>query len=107
MLDKTNLLSLMKTVAAAKPTGTYSYNGESFSYDALNTTLRNELKEMVGTYELYRENKNELFTLLEQTMDDIVPNKLIDAYGQFAEIKVYPQGTTPYFKRRTGVTRAK
>jgi hypothetical protein len=65
MLDRTNLLALMKTVAAAKPSGTYSYNGESFSYNALNETLRNELNEIAGTYELYRENKNELFSLLE------------------------------------------
>jgi hypothetical protein len=40
-------------------------------------------------------------------MDDIIPDRLLNVYGQFAEIKVFPQGTTPYFKRRTGLTRAK
>lgn len=65
MLDKANLLSLMKTVAAANPSGTYSYNGESFNYSSLNDTLRDELNALVGTDELYRENKYTLFSLLE------------------------------------------
>ena len=79
MLDKANLLSLMRTVANANPSGTYSYQGESFSYDALNTTLRNELNELVGTEELYQENKNTLFSLIAQTMDEVVPNRLISS----------------------------
>ena len=107
MLDKANLLSLMKTVAQANPSGTYSYQGESFSYNALNDTLRNELNDLVGTEDLYEENKRTLFSLIEQTMDDVVPNRLINAYGSFAEIKTFAQGDKPVFKRRTGTTRAK
>ena len=107
MLDKANLLSLMKTVAQANPSGTYSYQGESFSYNALNNTLRNELNDLVGTEDLYEENKRILFSLIEQTMDDVVPNRLINAYGSFAEIKTFAQGDKPVFKRRTGTTRAK
>lgn len=107
MLDKANLLKLMKTVAEANPSGTYSYNGEQFNYAALNDTLRDELNALVGTEDLYEANKRTLFSLIEQTMDDIVPNRLIDAYGQFAEIKTFAQGDRPVFKRRTGVTRAK
>jgi hypothetical protein len=107
MLDKANLLSLMKTVASANPSGTYSYNGEQFTYSALNDTLRNELNELAGTEDLYQDNKRTLFSLIEQTMDDIVPTRLINSYGQFAEIKTFAQGDRPVFKRRTGLTRAK
>lgn len=107
MLNKENLLILMKTVASAKPNGTYSYNGESFNYDALNTTLRNELNELVGNEDLYEENKRTLFSLIEKTMDEVVPARLIDAYGQFAEIQTFGQGDRPVFTRRTGKTRAK
>ena len=107
MLDKANLLSLMRTVANANPSGTYSYQGESFSYDALNTTLRNELNELVGTEELYQENKNTLFSLIAQTMDEVVPNRLLSSYGSFAEIRTFGQGDKPVFIRRTGRTRAK
>ena len=51
MLDKTNLLSLMKQVAKADPSApvAYSFNGENLSYEALNETLRQELNELAGT----------------------------------------------------------
>lgn len=107
MLDKANLLDLMKTVASSNPSGNYSYNGEQFTYSALNDTLRDELNELVGTEDLYEDNKRTLFSLIEQTMDDIVPNRLINAYGQFAEIRTFKQGERVVFKRRTGKTRAK
>lgn len=107
MLDRANLLTLMKITANAEPSGTYSWNGESFSYSALDDTLRDELNALVGTEDLYEENKRQLFSLIEQTMDDVVPNRLMNAYGQFAEIKTFKQGDRPVFKRRTGATRAK
>jgi hypothetical protein len=65
MLDKANLLTLMKTVASANPSGTYSYNGEQFTYSALNDTLRDELNALAGTEDLYEENKRTLFSLIE------------------------------------------
>ncbi len=107
MLKYKSLLELMKTVARAKPTGTYSYNGEQFEYDTLNETLKKELNELAGTDRLYQQNKQELFALMEETMNEIVPARLVDAYSDFAEIKTYAQGTRPVFTRRTGLTRAK
>lgn len=106
-MDKTNLLQLMKNVANATPSSNFSYSGENLSYMAMNETLRNELNALVGTEELYEQNKRLVFSLMEQTMDDIIPNRLIDAYGQFAEVKTFNQGDKPVFKRRTGLTRAK
>lgn len=106
-MDKANLLQLMKNVANATPSTNFSYNGETFSYDAMNETLRSELNALVGTEDLYEENKRTVFSLMEQTMDDIIPNRLINAYGQFADIKTFAQGDKPVFTRRTGKTRAK
>ena len=85
MLDKTNLLSLMKQVAKADPSApvAYSFNGENLSYEALNETLRQELNELAGTYSLYRENKNTIFELIEQTLDEILPKKVVQQYEQF------------------------
>lgn len=107
MLDKANLLKLMKTTASANPSGTYNYCGEQFSYDALNDTLRDELNELIGTEDLFEENKRTFFSLVSQTVDEVIPNRLINAYGQFAEIKTFAQGDKPVFTRRTGRTRAK
>lgn len=108
-LQFNDLLALMKTVAKADPSAptAYSYNNENYSYDALNETLRSEMNELAGTYSLYRENKNTLFALIEQTMDDLLPKRVLEQYGQFAEVKTFGQGDKPIFKHRTGRMRAK
>ena len=101
MLDKNNLLALMKTVAKADvsaPTS-YSFNGENFSYEALNETLRRELNEYAGDYASYRENKNMIFSLIEETLDEILPKKVMKQYEAFAEVKTFAQGDKPIFRR--------
>lgn len=106
-MDRANLLQLMKNVANATPSQTYSWGGQSLSYAAMQETLRNELNALVGSEDLYQQNKRQVFSLMEEVMDDIIPARLIEAYGQFAEIKTFAQGDKPVFKRRTGLTRAK
>ena len=101
-LDRNNLLALMKTVAKADrsaPTS-YSWNNESFGYDELNETLRREMNEYAGSHSLYRENKNMIFSLIEETLTDILPKKVQDAYGMFAEVKTFKQGDKPIFRRK-------
>ena len=102
MLDKANLLTLMKTVAKAAPASpvSYSFTGTNFSYDQLNKALREELKEYAGTYAQYRENKNMIFSLIEETMDEILPKKVEEQYAQFAETKTFAQGDKPIFRRK-------
>lgn len=107
MLERNELLKLMKATAKATPAANYSFNGESLSYEAMNETLRNELKEIAGTYNLYRENKNQVFALIEETMDDILPQKVMDRYSQFAEVRTFAQGDKPVFVKKTGRVRAK
>ena len=101
-LNKSELITLAKTVARANPTSqvAYSFGDEKFSYSDLNETLRSELRELAGTYALYRENKNVIFNLIEETINDILPIKVLEQYGQFAEIKTFAQGDKPYFKQK-------
>ena len=102
MLDKQNLLALAKLVAGAdrNAPAAYSYNGETFSYDQLNETLREEFNEYAGTYTLYRQNKELIFSIIEETIDEILPKKLTWAYDQFAEVKQFAQGDKPLFRRK-------
>lgn len=104
MLDRTNLLQLMKTVARANPSAptAYSFNGQSLSYEALNETLRQELNELAGTHALYRENKNLIFSLIEETLDEVLPKKVVEQYNQFAEVRTFAQGDKPIFRRKLG-----
>lgn len=102
MLDKTNLVALAKAVAKADKSAVtaYSFNGENYSYEALNETLRNELNEIAGTPQLYRENKNVIFALIEEVMDDVLPKTVEHAYEAFAEVKQFAQGDKPIFRRK-------
>lgn len=102
MLDKKDLLTLMKTVAKADSSAptSYSWNGEGFSYEALNETLRRELNEYAGDYYAYNQNKYLIFQLIQETLDDILPKKVTKQYEQFAEVKQFKQGDKPLFKRK-------
>ena len=109
-LDRNNLVQLAKTVAKADPSASvsYSFNGENFSYAALNETLRREFNELAGTYSLYRDNKNLIFSVIEETLDEVLPKKVEAAYMQFAETKQFAQGDKPIFRRKRDVrSRAK
>jgi hypothetical protein len=101
-LEFKELVKLAKTVANAKPNSAtaYSFAGQNFSYNDLNDTLRVELNEMAGTYALYRENKNTIFALIEQTIDDVLPRRVLEQYGSFAEIKTFAQGDKPIFTQK-------
>ena len=101
-LSRKDLITLAKTVANANPSSqvAYSFGDEKFSYADLNETLREQCRELAGTYALYRENKNTIFALMEETIDDVLPKRVLEQYGQFAEIKTYGQGDRPVFTQR-------
>ena len=101
-LDKNELLKLMKLAANADKTSpvAYAYGEEKFSYTELNEAVRNELAELGGTYNLYRQNKNTIFELIESVIDDVLPKKVLDQYGMFADVQTVAQGDKPIFRQR-------
>ena len=101
-LDKKELITLAKTVAKANPSAptAYAFGDKKFGYSEMQDTLRDELKELAGTYSLYRVNKNTIFELIEQTIDDVLPGRVLEQYGQFAEIKTFNQGDKPIFTQK-------
>ena len=101
-LEFKDLLTLAKTVAKANPSvaTAYSFGDKKFGYSELEDTLRDEFNELAGTYSLYRENKNTIFALMEQTIDDVLPTKVMEQYSQFAEIKTFNQGDKPIFTQK-------
>ena len=104
-LEFKDLLTLAKTVAKAQSSApvAYSFGDNKFSYSELQETLRDEFKVLAGTYSLYRENKNTIFALLEQTIDDVLPAKVMDQYSSFADIKTFAQGDKPIFTQKITV----
>ena len=106
MLLKTeDFVKLAKIAAKAKPSTpvAYSFNGENFSYDEVQETLRAQFAELAPDYRGYRENKNTIFRIIEETLSEIVPVRVKENYEQFAEVKRYAQGEKPIFRRKTNV----
>lgn len=101
-LDRTSLIALAKATAKASmnPSSSFSFEGKNLSFEALNTTFRNEMNELAGTYAKYRENKNLIFELIETGIDEVLPAKVLQEYGQFADVKTYAQGDKPVFNVR-------
>ena len=101
-LQFNDMLKLAKTVAKANSSSpiAYSFGDKNYSYSELNETLRDEFRELAGTYALYRENKNTIFSLIEDTIEDVLPARVLEQYGQFAEIKTFNQGDKPIFTQK-------
>ena len=101
-LNKKDLITLGKMAANADSSSpvAYSFGEEKYSYEDLNNAFRAQLKEIAGTPALYRENKNLVFELIEEIIDDVLPKKVLAEYSQFAEIKTYAQGDRPVFTQR-------
>ena len=104
MLLKTeDFIKLAKIAAKANPSApvAYTFNGENFSYNEVQETLKAQFAELAPDYRAYRENKNTIFRIIEETLSEIVPARIKQNYEQFAEVKHYAQGDKPIFRRKT------
>ena len=101
-LNKEQLIELARANAKASlnPSVAYSFGGEKLSADALNKTFIKELNELGKTPQDFRENKNLIFTLIEVGLTEVLPQKVLDTYGQFADVRTFPQGVKPIYKTR-------
>lgn len=101
-LSKNELIELARASAKASlnPSMSYSYQNEKFSAEALNKTFVKELNELGSTPQKFRENQNLIYTLLEVGLTEVLPVKVLQAYGQFADVKTFEQGTQPVFTVR-------
>lgn len=97
-----DMLSLAKTVAKANPSAptAYSFNGQNFGYSEMQETLRTEFQALAPDYRTYKINQNTIFALLEQTIDEVLPARVLEQYSQFAEIKTFAQGDKPIFVQK-------
>ena len=60
-MELKDLTKLAKIASTAKPSTTYSFEGENFTASEINETLRSELKAIAGNYHLYEQNKHTIF----------------------------------------------
>lgn len=50
----------------------------------------------------YRNNKNQIFQIIEETITEVLPERLEATIGRFAEIKMFAEGDTPSFSVKNG-----
>lgn len=88
---------------AARGTAPANYECEN-----VNAALADGLKELCGSVNDFMRNKYDIYEIIIKNADEIVPKKVFDAFGAFAEIIQVPQGQKAIFKRGTlGKNRAR
>ena len=101
-MDTMNIKQLLDCVFGRNiPT---EFANQNIDYEA---ALRDEIKKLVGTYSLYRRNKYELFDLLAQNAEEVLPRKVLELIGSFAEVAQYGNNDKLVFKVRRGAQRGK
>lgn len=80
---------------------------ENYSVENVNDALRDELNAMCSSINEFRRNQYDIFEIIIETADEIVPKKVIDYVGIFAEVKTVGNGQKAMFKRKLGKNRAK
>jgi hypothetical protein len=94
------LKKLMLQVARKQPPANYTLEQSE-------EALRKALKELAPDYNTYRRNQLTIFELMQETIDEVLPNRIVEAIGRFAEVKQFSQGTQPVFKQKLGRQRGK
>ena len=107
-LDKKQLKTLMTKAANVKAGETLVFQDENFDNETLNTALRNEMSNLMseGGYR-FTANRELVYALLSEVVDDLLPKRVFDSMNQFAEIKNVKDGDKVTFKRRKGRVRGR
>ena len=98
------------TIQQLKELAVYSAKGQAptnFSVENVDEALRDGLRELAGSINQFMKNRYDIYDIIIEAADEIVPNKVIDAVGIFAEVKQVGQGQKALFRTRLGKTRAR
>ena len=100
----------MATLQEIKELALYAAKGTApanYQVENVNEALRDAFKDLAGSVNQFMKNRYDIYEIMIETADEIVPNKVIDAVGRFAEVQVVGQGQKALFKRSLGRNRAK
>lgn len=100
----------MATIAEIKELALHAAKGTApatFSADQVDAALADSFKELAGSYNQFMKNRYDIYEILIETVDEVVPNRVADAVGIFADVRQVGQGEKVVFKQSIGKTRAK
>lgn len=64
----------------------------NFSNEDVEETLRGELQKIAGSVNEFMRNRYDIYDIIIQTADEILPKKTLEVMGTFAEFKTVKQG---------------
>lgn len=80
---------------------------ETFSVSDVNAAFIDGLKELAGSYNQFMKNRYDIYDIIIESIDEVLPKNVIDALGAFAEVQQVGQGQKAMFKVKKGRARAK
>jgi hypothetical protein len=103
-MKRSELIQLAKNVIKG---GSCQFSDTTLTHEQMKATLLEELKVLAPDYYSFQQNKYLVFEILTEMVDPILPRKINDIVGRFAETIEYGQNQKPVFKKRVGRQRAK
>ena len=100
----------MATIKELKELALHAAKGTApanFSTQNVNDALREEMRALAGSINEFQRNKHDIFDIIITAADEVVPKKVMDAVGMFAEVVSVPQGQKIMFKTKKGHARAR
>ena len=98
------------TIQELKELAVYAAKGQAptnFSVENVDEALRDGLRELAGSVNQFMKNRYDIYEIVIQAADEIVPKKVIDAVGIFAEVQQVGQGQKALFRTKLGKARAR
>ena len=79
----------------------------NYSMENVNDALVEALRDMAGSVNQFMKNRYDIYEIIIEAADEVVPKNVIDAVGVFAEVRQVGQGQKALFRTNLGRTRAK
>jgi len=73
----------------------------------VNAAFVDGLKELAGSVNQFMKNRYDIYEILIETVDQVMPKKVIDTLGMFADIQQVGQNQKAIFKKKVGKARAR
>lgn len=70
-----------------------------FSVESVDKAFADGLKELAGSVNAFMKNRFDIYDIIIENADEIVPAKVMEQFGQFAEVRNVAQGDKVLFKR--------
>ena len=100
-LDRENIKALLSASVKSRDVAkNYSFEGQTLTYSQIQTAAAEQLKEIAVDYQTLHDNGRKAFALITEAIEEVLPQRVIDQYGDLAEVRTYKQGDKPVFYQR-------